>query len=113
MKSGNGLFLSHSGNSTVIQLSNGANATINDSLFRGNNGSGAIMAQDSVLRIQSCNFTSNHFNKGAAISMHVSSCSKLGAVTENCKIVGFGYGPSLMRELGKSISIERNKINRY
>ena len=93
------LFSNNSGNSSIIQLSNGAQSTISNSLFKGNEGPGAILAQDSVLIIQHCNFTSNNSKNQAAILMQVSNILYLGDLVNRCEIINSVYGWSKIMEL--------------
>ena len=62
-----GLFLDHASNLSVIQTSAGGQVTIKDSLFNGSNLGGAIVARDSALEIQHCNFTELNAVNGSSI----------------------------------------------
>ena len=66
-----GLFLNHSGNSSVIQVLDGAQVTITDSQFNGSNVGSAIAAKDAFLKILRCNFTALNGLDGGAILLNV------------------------------------------
>ena len=71
LKIEHGLFLNHSGNSSVIQVLDGAQVTITDSQFHGSNVGSAIAAKDAFLKILRCNFTALNGLDGGAIFLNV------------------------------------------
>lgn len=88
----NGIFWGHSSTNPVIQMLNGAEVTLKNSLFEDNHGptqGGIVSVQGSNLTLHDCNFTNNIAGLGGALFLNVSCLSQMRAVTSQCRMTEF------------------------